>query len=273
MAEETQTDLIAARKVVKPEEFSFVRYRREGEVVRLTLDRPEHNLLHEPMLLELAAAIEHAGNQRDVKVVVLDSACKVFSGGIDLGEYTQNRVFQVLSAFEAAFLSMMETSKPLIVVVNGPAVGGGCEVAALGDLVIATPRAKFAQPEVTIGVFPPLAATVLPHLIGPKQTLEMVLIGEPITAERALELGLVNRVVPEAQLAATVNALVAQITAQSGPVLSMAKRAVLGGMGLSLRDSLHRSIQIFLNELYGLEDSQEGLRAVLEKRKPQWKNR
>ena len=274
MAEEIQAEqLIAARKVVKPEEFRFVRYRREGEVVRLTLDRPEHNLLHESMLGELAAAIEHSGNLPDVKLMVLDSACKVFSGGIDLGEYTPNRVFQVLSAFEAAFLAMLETSKPLIVVVNGPAVGGGSELAALGDLVIATPRAKFAQPEVTIGVFPPLGASVLPHLIGPKQALEMVLIGEPITAERALELGLVNRVVPEAQLAATVNALVAQITAQSGAVLSMAKRAVLGGIGLSLRDALHRSIQIFLNELYGLEDSQEGLRAVLEKRKPQWKNR
>jgi cyclohexa-1,5-dienecarbonyl-CoA hydratase len=273
MAEDTQTDLIAARKVVNPEEFHFIRYRREGDAVWLTLDRPEHNLLNEPMLLELASAVEFAGNQRDVKVMVLDSACKVFSGGIDLGEYTPNRVFQVLSAFEAAFLAMLETAKPLIVVVNGPAVGGGSEVAALGDLVIATPRAKFAQPEVTIGVFPPLAATVLPHLIGPKQTLEMVLIGEPISAERALELGLVNRVVPEAQLTASVNALVAQIAAQSGPVLSMAKRAVLGGMGLSLKDSLHQSIRIFLNELYGLEDSQEGLRAVQEKRKPQWKNR
>jgi cyclohexa-1,5-dienecarbonyl-CoA hydratase len=273
MTEETQTDLIAARKVVNPEEFRFVRYRREGDVVWLTLDRPEHNLLHEPMLVELAGAIEHAGNQRDVKVMVLESACKVFSGGIDLGEYTPNRVFQVLSAFEAAFMAMLETSKPLIVAVNGPAVGGGCEVAALGDLVIATPRARFAQPEVTIGVFPPLAATVLPHLIGPKQTLEMVLIGEPITAERALELGLVNRVVPEAQLDAAVKALAAQIAAQSAPVLSMAKRAVLGGMGLSLKDSLHKSMQIFLNELYGLEDSQEGLRAVQEKRKPVWKNR
>jgi cyclohexa-1,5-dienecarbonyl-CoA hydratase len=259
--------------MAKTEEFRFVRYRREGDAVWLTLDRPDHNLLHEPMLMELAGAIEFAGNQNDVKVMVLDSACKVFSGGIDLGEYTPNRVFQVLNAFEAAFLAILEASKPLVAVVNGAAVGGGSELAALGDLVIATPRAKFAQPEVTIGVFPPLAATVLPHLIGPKQTLETVLIGEPITADRALELGLVNRVVPEAQLAATVNKIVAQIAAQSGPVLSMAKRAVLGGMGLSLKDSLHKSIQIFLNELYGLEDSQEGLRAVQEKRKPQWKNR
>lgn len=274
MAEELQNEeLVAARVVPEPEKFKFVRYRQDGEVARVTLDRPEHNLLHEAMLRELALAFEHAGNQRDVKLVVLDSACKVFCGGIDLGEYTRQRVFQVLDAFESAFLMMMGTGKPTLVVVNGPAVGGGAELAALGDLVIATPRARFAQPEITIGVFPPLAATVLPHLIGPKRALEMVLTGEAISAERALEMGLVNRVVAEKDLAANVDGLIKQITAQSGPVLSMAKRAVMEGMGLPLRQALHNSLAIFLNELYGLEDSQEGLRAIVEQRKPKWKNR
>jgi cyclohexa-1,5-dienecarbonyl-CoA hydratase len=274
MAEEFQNEvLIAPRAVPEPEKFKFVRYRQEGEVARLTLDRPEHNLLHEAMLRELSAAFEHVGSQRDVKLVVLDSACKVFCGGIDLGEYTRQRVFQVLDAFEGTFLMMLATGKPLLVVVNGPAVGGGAELAVLGDLVIATPRAKFAQPEITIGVFPPLAATVLPHLIGPKRALEMVLTGEAISAERALEMGLVNRVVPEKDLAANVDAMIKLISAQSGPVLSMAKRAVLEGMGLPLREALHNAMTIFLNELYGLEDSQEGLRAIIEQRKPQWKNR
>jgi cyclohexa-1,5-dienecarbonyl-CoA hydratase len=157
--------------------------------------------------------------------------------------------------------------------VNGPAIGGGAELAAFGDLVIATPKARFAQPEITIGMFPPLASTILPYLVGPKLALELVLLGEPVTAERALELGIVNRLVPEAQLEGTVNELIARITGHSGPVLTMAKRAILGGMGLSLRDGLKNSMNIFLNELYRLEDSQEGLRALVEKRKPNWKNR
>jgi cyclohexa-1,5-dienecarbonyl-CoA hydratase len=110
-------------------------------------------------------------------------------------------------------------------------------------------------------------------LIGPKRALEMVLTGEAISAERALELGLVNHVVPESKLEDTVNGLIKKITAQSGPVLSMAKRAVIDGMGMSLRDALHNALKIFLNELYGLEDSHEGVRAVVEQRKPQWKNR
>jgi cyclohexa-1,5-dienecarbonyl-CoA hydratase len=256
-----------------PEHFEFVKFRIDKSAARMTLSRPEHNLLNEAMLREIADGIAYAGDREDAKLIVLDSACKVFSGGIDIGEYTSQRVFQMLDAFHAAFAGMLEVGKPVICVVNGPAIGGGAELAAFGDLVVATPKARFAQPEITIGVFPPLASTILPFLVGPKTALEIVLTGEPISAERALELGLVNRLVPEAQLEKSVDDLVTRISAHSGPVLTMAKKAILGGMGLSLRDGLKKSMNIFLNELYRLEDSQEGLRALVEKRKPNWKNR
>jgi cyclohexa-1,5-dienecarbonyl-CoA hydratase len=257
----------------QPSDFQYVHMQIAGGVARMTLSRPEHNLLNEEFLREIADGLTHVAERPDVKLVVLDSACKVFCGGIDVGEYTSERVFQMLDAFHSVFLGMMETSKPVICIVNGPAIGGGAELAAFGDLVIATPKARFAQPEITIGVFPPLASTILPFLVGPKVALELVLLGEPVTAERALELGIVNRLVPEAKLAATVNDLIARLSGHSGPVLTMAKKAILGGMGLSLRDGLKKSMDIFLNELYRLEDSQEGLRALVEKRKPNWKNR
>ncbi len=266
-------DVTTQAKRRLPEEFQSVNFRIEGSAARMTLNRPEHNLLNETTLRELADGISLAGERDDVKLIVLDSACKVFCGGVDIGEYTSQRVFQMLDAFHSVFVGIMETSKPVMCVVNGPAIGGGAELAAFGDLVIATPKARFAQPEITIGVFPPLASTILPFLVGPKVALELVLLGEPVTAERALELGLVNRLVPEAQLDATVNELIARVTGHSGPVLTMAKKAILGGMGLSLRDGLKNSMDIFLNELYRLEDSQEGLRALVEKRKPNWKNR
>lgn len=257
----------------KPEQFQFVKFRVEAGAARMTLNRPEHNLLNEAMLRELADGIAFAGESPEVKLIVLDSACKVFCGGIDLGEYTSQRVFQMLDAFHAVFAGMLDVGKPVLCVVNGPAIGGGAELAAFGDLVVATPKAKFAQPEITIGIFPPLASTVLPFLVGPKVALEIVMMGETVTAERALELGMINRLVPEAQLEQTVKDLIKRISGQSGPVLAMAKKAILGGMGLSLRDGLKQSMNIFLNELYKLEDSQEGLRALIEKRKPEWKNR
>jgi len=242
-------------------------------VARVTLNRPDHNLLHEPMLRELADSIDLIGQREEIKLIVLDSACKVFCGGIEVGEYTSQRVFQMLDAFHSAFTGILETAKPVICVVNGPAIGGGAELAAFGDMVIATPKARFAQPEISIGVFQPLASTILPYLVGPKKALELVLTGEPVTAERALEMGLINRLVPEADLEKSVNDLVARITGHSAPVLTMAKKAILSGMGLSLRDGLKQSMSIFLNELYRLEDSQEGLHALVEKRKPNWKNR
>ncbi len=216
----------------KPEQFEHVKFRIEAGVARMTLNRPEHNLLNEAMLREIAGGITHAGESDAVKLIVIDSACKVFCGGIDIGEYTSQRVFQMLDAFHAAFAGMLEVGKPVVCVVNGPAIGGGAELAAFGDLVIATPKARFAQPEISM-----------------------------------------NRLVPEAQLEQAVNDLVGRISGHSGPVLTMAKKAILGGMGLSLREGLKHSMNIFLNELYRLEDSQEGLRALVEKRKPNWKNR
>ncbi len=256
-----------------PGRFPHIQYQVDGPVARFTLQRPEHNLLNEALLRGLANGISALADTKEIKVIVLDAAGKVFSGGVDIGEYTADRAFPMLDAFHSACIAMVEAPQPVLVVVDGPAIGGGAELVAYGDLVIASPRAKFALPEITIGLFPPLASTMFPHIIGPKLALELILTGEAITAERAHDLGLVNRLVPEAQLQAVVNDLTGKISAQSGAVVGMAKKAVLGGMGLSLRDALRNSMNIFLNELYRLEDSQEGLRALLEKRKPQWKNR
>ena len=257
----------------KIDDFQFVKVRVEGEVARITLDRPDHNLLNERMLAEVAAGINTLGERNEIKLMILDSAGKTFCGGIEIGEYTQRRVFQLLDAFHGAFAAMLDTSKPLLVVVNGPAFGGGAELAALGDLVIATPKARFAQPEIKLGVFPPLAAAVLPYILGPKQALELVLTGEAMSAERAYDLGLVNWLVSEAELPKKVDEVIAKVTAQSGPVLTMAKKAILGSLGLPLRDGVRNSMKVFLNELAELEDSQEGLRALVEKRAPKWKNR
>ena len=257
----------------KLEDFKFVKVRVEGDVGRLTLDRPDHNLLNERMLSELAVGINSFGDRTNIKLIILDSATKAFCGGIEIGEYTQRRIFQMLDAFHNAFSAMLDTSKPLLVVVNGPAFGGGAELAALGDLVIATPKAKFAQPEIKLGVFPPLAAAILPYLLGPKQALELVLTGETISAERARDLRLVNWLVPEDELQKKIDDVTAKVTAQSAPVLTMAKKAIMGSLGLPLRDGVRGSMKVFLNELADLEDSQEGLRALVEKRAPKWKNR
>src|SRR5215510_11635142 len=113
-----------------PDEFKFVKLRCDGGVARMTMSRPEHNLLNEAMLREMADGIGYAGERDDVKLIVLNSACKVFCEGIDVSEYTSQRVFQMLDAFHTTFASMLELGKPVITVVNGPAISGGAELAA-----------------------------------------------------------------------------------------------------------------------------------------------
>src|SRR5581483_2354656 len=152
-------------------------------------------------------------------------------------------------------------------------MGRQSEPVAFGDMVIATPAAKFAQPEVKLGVFPPFAAVMLPQLIGPKKTYELILTGEALTAEEALRLGFVNKVVPESELDNAVKAILAKIAEFSGPVLEVTKKVIGGSIGLPLDEAMKKSQNIYLNELMNLQDVQEGLRAVLEKRKPVWKNK
>jgi cyclohexa-1,5-dienecarbonyl-CoA hydratase len=254
-------------------EYKFIRFDISGFVARLVLDHPPHNVLTVPMMKEIAEAIESLNGRGDVKAILVSSSQAAFSAGISLEDSRPDRVFQTLDAFTRVFQAMVDISKPVIVVVNGPAIGAGSELVGFGDVVIATPRAKFAQPEVKLGVFPPFAAVMLPQLIGPKKTYELILTGEALSAEDALHFGFVNKVVPEAELKQQVEALMARIAEFSGPVLEVTKRVISSGMGMPIKEAMKKSQDLYLNELMNLEDVQEGLRAVIEKRKPVWKNK
>jgi len=253
--------------------FKFIVFDTSTFVARITLNHPPYNVLTVPLMTELAEAIESLDNRPSVKCILLDSSQKTFSAGISLEDSRPDRVFQTLEAFNRVFQSIGEISKPLIVVVNGPAIGAGSELVAFADMVVATPNARFAQPEVKMGVFPPFAAIMLPTLIGPKKTYELILTGQPLTAEEAHNYGFVNKVVPEAELGKTVNEILARIGEFSGPVLEMTKKVIGSALGLPFKEAMKQSQDIYLNQLMALEDVQEGLRAVVEKRKPVWKNK
>ena len=253
--------------------YKYIQFDTSSYVARLTLNNPPHNVLTVPLMTEMAEAIESLNGRSDVKAILLDSSQKLFSAGIGLEDSKPDRVFQTLDAFNRVFQAIGEISKPVIVVVNGPAIGAGSELVAFGDMVIATPKASFSQPEVKLGIFPPFAAVMLPQLIGPKKTYELILTGERMTAEEALRIGFVNKVVPEAELQKTMDEVLARIGEFSGPVLEMTKKVIGSSMGLPLAEAMKKSHDIYLNQLMSLEDVQEGLRAVVEKRKPVWKNK
>jgi cyclohexa-1,5-dienecarbonyl-CoA hydratase len=253
--------------------YKFIVFDTSTFVARITMNHPPYNVLTVPMMTELAEAIESLNGRGDVKCILLDSSQKMFSAGISLEDSRPERVFQTLDAFTRVFQAIGEISKPLIVVVNGQAIGAGSELVAFGDMIVATPNARFAQPEVKMGVFPPFAAIMLPQLIGPKKTYELVLTGQPMSAEEAQQFGLINKVVAEADLEKTVNEVLGRIGEISAPVLEMTKKVIGSTLGLPFDEAIRRSHDIYLNQLMDLEDAQEGLRAVLEKRKPVWKNK
>src|SRR5579863_5714120 len=188
---------------VSPKEkkaFKFIRWDDSGVVAHLTLNRPKQNIMNIEMLREMSKAIESLSLREDVTLILLDAApeCEgYFSLGVGAEGYTQQMVFQMMDAFHGVFRAMLEVSKPVLAVVEGVASGAGAELAAFCDLVIATEQAQFRQPEIKLGVFPPMGAVVYPRVIGPRRTMEMLLTGDPINAIQAQAIGLVNRVVPK----------------------------------------------------------------------------
>jgi cyclohexa-1,5-dienecarbonyl-CoA hydratase len=276
MPDDPKTPGQAADDKEEKRDFKFIRWDATGVVAHLTLNRPKQNIMNIGMLREMARAIEGLSPREDVRMILLDAApeCEgFFSLGVGAEGYTSQMVFQMMDAFHSVFRAMMEISKPVLAVVDGVASGAGAELAAFCDLVVATEHAQFRQPEIKLGVFPPLGAVVYPRVIGPRRAMELLLTGDPINASQALEMGLVNRVVPRAQLKETVDKLVQRISDQSGPVLQLLKRVVFEGTWRPFDQALKRAQDIYLNQLFELEDSQEGLRALIEKRKPVWKNR
>ena len=260
----------------KKKDFKFIRWDDSGVVAHLTLNRPKQNVMNIEMLKEMAKAIESLTLREDIRLILLDASpeCEgYFSLGVGAEGYTQQMVFQMMDAFHNVFRIMMDVCKPVLAVVEGIASGAGAELAAFCDLVIATDNAQFRQPEIKLGVFPPLGAVVYPRVVGPRRAMELLLTGDPINAQQAHQMGLVNRVVPRERLKETVDGLVKRLSEQSGPVLTLLKRVVFEGTWRPFDEALKRAQNLYLNQLFELEDSQEGLRALIEKRKPVWKNK
>jgi cyclohexa-1,5-dienecarbonyl-CoA hydratase len=265
--------LMAYGELAAAKTYKYIVFDTSSFVARLTLNHPQYNVLTVPMMTEMADAIESLNGRGDIKCILLDSSQKFFSAGISVDDSKADRVFQTLDAFNHVFQAISEVSKPVIVVVNGPAVGAGSELVAFGAMVIATQNARCSQPEVKMGTFPPFASIMLPQLIRPKKTYELILTGQALSAQEAFELGFVNRLTTEKDLPATMNDVLSRIGEFSAPVLEMTKKVISSSIGLPVTEAIRRSHDIYLNQLMALEDAQEGLRALLEKRKPSWKNK
>jgi cyclohexa-1,5-dienecarbonyl-CoA hydratase len=247
-----------------------VRLERSGASVRLVLARPPLNVLHIPMLDELERALAAVAADDSVGVVTLTGAGGAFCAGVDVADHTPERVGRMLGSFHAAIRHLLALECPVIAAVNGAALGGGCELLLACDIVLAREDAKIGQPEIRLGAFPPVAAVLLPRLIGRQRALELLLTGRVLSAAEAHDLGLVTETVPADGFDAAVEGYVRRFLGLSGPVLRLAKRAVLAVEGLPPAAAIERAEDIYLDQLMQLDDAREGVVAFLEKRPPVW---
>ena len=239
-------------------------------IATITLNRPPVNVLHIPMMAELNSLLETVLADANLAAVVLRAQNKAFCAGVDVTDHTADKVGEMIRQFHGIFRKLAGTDALTIAVVGGAALGGGCELATFCDIVLASERAKFGQPEVQVGVFPPIAACILPPQIGIKKAIELNALGMTIKADEAYRIGLVNQVYPVDGFDACVDEYLAQIRKLSRPVVRMTKRATALATREQFLTRLEQVEKLYLDELMKLSDAHEGIAAFVEKRTPSW---
>jgi len=244
----------------------------DGGLGTITLRKPPVNVFNIEMMDEINDTLRDWIEEKDLKVVLFNAEGKCFSAGVDVGEHMGDLAPKMIESFHGMFRLMEALGAVTMASVFGSCLGGGCELAIFCDLVIADETAKFGQPEIQVGVLPPIAAQVMPRIIGRKAANDLILSGRIISAQEALEMGLINKTVAKGDLPQETESFIRPYLSLSAEVLRIAKKTIKAGLMDEFEPSLKAIEDIYLNELMKTADAQEGLQAFLDKRRPEWKN-
>ncbi len=255
-------------------EFRNLLVRRDGPAATITLNRPEkRNALSLELMEELIAALEAVSADRDVRAIVIEGAGPAFSAGHDLGEMVGRDAAFYEQLFDVCTVTMEtvhRVAQPVIAKVHAMATAAGCQLVASCDLVVAAEEARFATPGVKIGLFCSTPMVPLSRAVGRKRALQMLLTGDPIDARTAADWGLVNLVVPAADLDAAVDALVEKIIRSSPLTVGIGKEAFYRQVDLDEHGAYELTRRVMMTNAEA-RDAQEGMTAFLEKRAPDWR--
>ena len=250
-----------------------IHYEVREDVAYLTLDAPPVNILSAAMMRELAGAVERAQLDRSLKAVAFTAAGRAFSAGADVGEHRPGQADGMIAAFSRLFQALGGSELPLVMAVDGPALGAGFELVMMADVLLASERATFGQPEIRLGFFAPAAVAWLPARIGMARALEVTCTGRTFSAAEMLAMGLVSRVVPPDELPSALESVLSDLRRASPAIMRMNVRLTRQLAGRPFEASRREAERVFLQELMTTEDVREGIASFYEKRRPAWKNR
>lgn len=251
---------------------SKIAFTSDANSYRITLNDPPLNILDIEGLEQLRDALRRVANDRHCLIV--DAAGeKAFSAGASVPDHIGDRVVTMLQRFHECFRIMARIDLVTVALVKGAALGGGCELALGCDLILASDRARFGQPEINLGVFPPVAAYQLSRQVAPRKGLELLLTGDAVDAATAERIGMVNAVFPAAEFDQRANDWLQRLYRQSASSIRFAKRAFRLARSADFDERIAAVERLYLEELMKSNDANEGLNAFIEKRKPVWSGR
>lgn len=246
----------------------------DGRRATLTLAKPPLNILDLDLLAELETRLGELAALPDLQLLVVrGDGGKAFSAGVSIQDHTPDKIDRMLLGFHGALERLRAVDAFTVAAVDGHCLGGGLELACCCDLVVASERSRFGQPEIQLGCFPPVAAAILPRRIGAGATLELLLSGRTVDAAEALALRLVDRVVPAGEVAGEIERIAEWLLAKSAVATRLTKRAVRAGLDRPFGAALKEAERLYLRELAASEDMVEGIAAFLAKRPPEWRHR
>ncbi len=243
----------------------------EGQFLHITLATPPANILDGATMTEIIACLDTQGNDKNLKAIVFQGEGKHFCFGASVEEHTKERAGQMISGFHRLFKKLLATTIPTVALVRGQCLGGGMELALFCNFIIAEPKAKFGQPEIQLAVFPPVAAQLLPGIVGQLRSDDLILTGRSIGAQTAMDWGLVHQVAEDGA-EALETFLTTHLAPKSAESLRFANRATRSSWYRDLGEKLDEMEHLYVKELMETNDANEGINAFLEKRKPDFKN-
>lgn len=240
----------------------------------IRLARAPVNVLHAPMMEEMAAALSEAAAREDVRALLVASALPgIFSAGVEVADHSRERIAESIGCFVQLLQQLSNFPLPTVAALNGSTLGGGLELALACDMMVASPDAKIGHPEVKLASIAFPGILMLQGRLPPNVITELLAGGEPMTATRAHQLGLVNQLIDPERFDDELAAFMARYTRMSRPVLMLMMRTLREARGHTLASGLDAAQRMYLDELLALEDAEEGVRAFAEKRLPLWKHR